>query len=436
MIHSEANEHTKKKELKHVAYLMSRFPKISETFILYEILELERLGMQVSVFPLVQQHEQVMHAEARAVVERASYSTLVSQQVLAAQFFWLRKRPQAYLRAWWHAIRGNISSPKFLLRAVAVVPQAAWFARAMQAAGVEHVHAHWATHPALAAYVVQQLTELPYSFTAHAHDIYVERPMLEEKMRHASFVVTISAYNRRLLKQWYGAVADKTVIIHCGVDPDVFQPRDQARRNAVFTILCVASLQDYKGHPYLVEACRQLKDQGVAFQCLLVGEGEDRPHIEALIAEHGLQAEVRLLGQQSRDRVSVLAAEADVMVLPSVTTSSGKQEGIPVALMEALATELPVVATAISGIPELIEDEQTGLLVPERNAAALAAALLRLYHAPALGQRLGRAGREKVLREFNLRVNTAALYTLLERDWREPVTALGTSLLLDEARAE
>lgn len=436
MTPAESHRHAKEKAPKHVAYVMSRFPKISETFILYEILELERLGMRVSVFPLLRQREQVMHAEARAVVERANYSSVASLRVLAAQCFWMRKRPLAYLRAWWRAIRGNISSPKFLARAMVVVPQAAWFARAMQEAGVEHVHAHWATHPALAAYVVQQLAGLPYSFTAHAHDIYVERPMLGEKLQHASFVVTISEYNRRLLQQWYGAMADKTVVIHCGVDPDVFQPRPHQRRNTVFTMLCVASLQDYKGHPYLIEACRQLKDQGVAFRCLLVGEGEDRPSIAALIARLGLETDVTLLGHQPRDRVSALAAEADVMVLPSVTTSSGKQEGIPVALMEALATELPVVATAISGIPELIEDGRTGLLVPERDAAALAAALLRLYRDPALGQRLGSAGRAKVVREFNLRANTAALYQLLDRAWGTTDGESALALALDDALPE
>ncbi len=436
MLSNEALKHAKENAPKHIAYVMSRFPKVSETFILYEILELERLGMRVSVFPLVKQREHVMHAEAHDVVERAQYSKLASKQVLAAQFFWMRRRPQAYLRAWWRALRGNRSSPKFLLRAIAVVPQAAWFARAMQAAGVTHVHAHWATHPALAAYVVHQLTDLPYSFTAHAHDIYVERPMLQEKMRHASFVVTISEYNRRLLQQLYGSTADKTVVIHCGVDPDVFQPRTERSRTAVFTMVCVASLQDYKGHPYLIEACRQLKEQGIAFRCLLVGEGEDRPQLEALIAELGLEADVLLLGQQPRDRVSVLAAEADVMVLPSVTTRSGKQEGIPVALMEALATALTVVATAISGIPELIEDGCTGLLVPERDGTALASALLRLYQDPALGRQLGTAGREKVLREFNLHTNTAALYQLLERDWGASADSLTAPLMLDGATSE
>ncbi len=402
---------------KRVAYLMSRFPKITETFILYEIVELERLGVQVEVFPLIHEREWVMHAEAKAVVERAHYSKVVSGQVLAAQLYWVMRRPVAYIGAWARAIIGNLRSPKFLLRAVAVVPQAAWFAQRATELGIEHIHAHWATHPALAAYVMRKLTGLPYSFTAHAHDIYVERPMLAEKLRAASFVVTISEYNRRLLADLYGDLADKVHVIHCGVDISVFQPRAARPPSDTFVILCVASLQDYKGHRYLLDACARLKAAGRRFCCALVGEGEERTAIEAQIAALGLEQEVQLLGNQPRERVSKLMARADAMVLPSVTTASGKREGIPVALMEAMATELPVVATAISGIPELVIDGETGLLVPEQDAEALSQALGRLFDEPQLGQKFGSAGRAWVLRAFNLADNTAALHTLLQQDW-------------------
>jgi glycosyltransferase involved in cell wall biosynthesis len=403
---------------KTIAYVMSRFPKLSETFILYEILEIERLGMRVEVFPLVHEHEQIAHPEAQAIVDRAHYSRIFSLAVLAAQFYWLLRSPRKYLSAWWQALRGNLRSPKFLIRAVAIMAQSAFFARQMQALGVEHLHAHYATHPALAAYVVWKLTGVSYSITVHAHDIYVERPMLDVKIGAASFVVAVSEYNKRLIRDLYGSAASrKTAVIHCGVDPAIFQPRVARAHSGPFTIVCVASLQDYKGHPYLVDACAALKERGLDFRCLCIGEGEDRPQIEAQIARLGLGDEVQLLGQQPRNRVTAILAQADVMVLPSVVTASGKKEGIPVALMEALATELPVVATAISGIPELVEDGVTGLLAPARDAPALATALQRLYHDPALGQRLGAAGRVKVLREFNLHTNSAALYTLLAQDW-------------------
>ena len=402
---------------KKIAYLMSRFPKISETFILYEILELQRLGMQVEIFPLLRESAPVMHSEARALVERAHYSKLWTKEVLQAQRYWLRRQPAAYLHAWAQAIRGNARSPKSLSRALVVVPQAALFAQQMVELGVSHLHAHWATHPTLAAYVVGLLTGLPYSFTAHADDIYVERPMLDEKIRRAGFVITISEYNRRFLSKLYGeAAANKIFVVHCGVDSAIFTPRVHTP-NSLFKIVCVARLEQKKGHTYLIEACAQLKAQGLAFRCELVGDGEQRPQIESQIRQLGLEDMVILLGQQPRSRVGELLAKADVMVLPSVTTAEGRQEGIPVALMEALATELPVIASAISGIPELVEDGHTGLLVLERDPAALAAALARLHNDPELGRRLGAAGRVKVQREFDLQRNTARLHRLFTSDW-------------------
>jgi colanic acid/amylovoran biosynthesis glycosyltransferase len=400
-----------------VAHVVSRFPKISETFILNEILELERLGLRVEVFSLLRERAPVRHAEAAALADRCVYGSSVGPLV-HAQLHWLRRRPGAYLRAWWRALRGNASSPKFLARVPMTVASGALFALEMERRGVEHIHAHFATHPALAAHVAHHLTGLPYSFTAHAHDIYVERPMLDEKVRDASFVVAISDYNRRLLEELYGRDADGRVrVVHCGIEPDVFAPREQPAPADALRILCVASLEDYKGHPYLLEACAILRRDAVPFRLTLVGDGEDRPAVERQIEELGLGDAIDVLGAQPRDRVAQLLAETDVFVLPSIVTASGKKEGIPVVLMEALAREVPVIATAISGVPELVEDGRTGLLVPERDAEALAAALVRVKTDPAAAHALAATGRERVLAEFDLRRNTAELRDLLMRNW-------------------
>jgi glycosyltransferase involved in cell wall biosynthesis len=288
----------------------------------------------------------------------------------------------------------------------------ALFAVEAERRGVERIHAHYATHPALAAWVASRLTGLPYSFTAHAHDIYVERPMLAEKLAEADFVVAISDYNRRLLEDLYGENA-RIRVIHCGIEPRFFAPREQPPVHEAPRILCVASLEEYKGHPHLLHACALLRDRGLAFRLLLVGEGEDRPALERLVTELGLGDSVELLGAQPRERVAELLADADAFVLPSVVTASGKKEGIPVVLMEALAMEVPVVATRISGIPELVEDGHTGLLVPERDPDALAGALERVLGDPDGARRMAAVGREKVLAEFDLRRNTAQLRDLL-----------------------
>ncbi|MFQ3684350.1 glycosyltransferase [Roseiflexus sp.] len=398
-----------------VAYTMSRFPKLTETFILIEMLELERQGLRVEIFPLIRECANVQHADAQAMVERAHYCRLFSRPTLDAQIYWLMRRPAVYVRAWWRAIRGNLSSPKFLSRALVVVPKAAYAARRMVELDVDHLHAHYATHPALFAYVVNMLTGIPYSFTVHAHDLYVERPMLGEKIAAARFVVAISEFNRRMMIDLYGPIAEeRVVVVHCGVDPALFRPRERTSRSDIFTIVCVASLAGYKGQRYLIDACARLRDQNVPFRCLLIGEGEDRPRLETQIRDLNLEGHVVLMGALPRHQVSEALQQVDVMALPSVVMPNGKMEGIPIALMEALAAEIPVVATAISGIPELVRDGETGLLVPERNAAALADALMRLYADPDLGRRLAAAGRELVVREFNLEHNAAQLCRLFE----------------------
>jgi colanic acid/amylovoran biosynthesis glycosyltransferase len=404
-----------KKATRRVAYVVSRLPKITETFILYEILELQRLGLDVSVFAIQREHEGVMHAEAVPLIEQAHYGKLTSWEVVTAQLSWLLHSPRAYVNAWWRAIKGNLRSPKFLVRAFYVVPLAAHFGRRMQQLEIQHVHATWATHPALAAYVIRILTGIPYSFAAHSHEIYVDRTMLGEKIRRSEFFITISEYNRKLLTDLYGREAgEKMHLVRCGVDTELFCPRPQRGRNKLFTILCVASLETHKGHTYLIKACAELKKRDVAFRCLLVGEGNCRRALESLIRARGLVDQVQLLGRQDRDRIAALMHEADVLTLQSVMTPSGMSEGIPVSLMEAMAAGLPVIASSIRGIPELVEHGRTGLLIPDGDAVALTEALMKIYSSPELARALGSRGREKVIQNYNLRANTQLKALLFE----------------------
>jgi glycosyltransferase involved in cell wall biosynthesis len=398
-----------------VAYVMSWFPAPTETFILHEMLELRRRGLEIDVFPLFGAAPGPRHAGTDEMLARTRYHRALSLEVLAAQLFWLVTRPLPYLRAWARAILGNLGSPAFLVRAVAVVPRAAFIAREVAARGHAHVHAHWATHPTLAALVVKELTGIGFSFTAHAHDLYLDRAMLDEKIRDARFVVTISEFNRTLIRDLYGAeAARKTSVIRCGVDPSSFRPRAEGPRDDVPLVACVAGLRDYKGQRWLVEACARLRDRGVRFRCVLVGEGPERPHLARRIRELSL-AEVELAGALPQDRVRDLLSRAAVVVHPSVTTAAGMMDGIPVALMEAMATGCAVVSTRVSGIPELVEDGRSGLLVEQRDADALADALGRLLADRELAARLGRAGREVVVRRFSIEANGAALLAAFAR---------------------
>jgi colanic acid/amylovoran biosynthesis glycosyltransferase len=397
-----------------VAYLMSWYPAVTETFILHEMLELQRLGMEVEIFPLLGAAGDVKHPGSESLAPHVHYHRALSAELLRAQLYWLAKKPLTYLGAWARAIRGNLGSREFLAKACVVVPRAAVIARRIERMGLRHVHAHWATHPALGAYVIRELTGATYSFTAHAHDLYLDRAMLDEKIRGARLVVTISRHNRDLLERLYGhAAAEKTLVIPCGVDPRIFRPRAPRAPDGVLRLACVAGLRDYKGHRWLVDACALLKVRGIPFHGVFVGDGPERRDIEARIAAAGLGADLELLGNQPQDRIRAVLDASDAMVHPSVTTPAGMMDGIPVALMEAMATGLPVVSTAVSGIPELVVDGHTGLLAPEQDAVALADALERLHREPGLARRLADEGRRHVLERFNLLVNARRLHAQL-----------------------
>lgn len=266
-----------------VAYIMSRFPKLSETFVLYEMIALQQQGASVEIFPLINQRASVMHEEAKPFVARARYEPAFSVPILKAQLRFLRNQPRAYLGLWNEVLRGTWGSTNYLFGGLGILPMAARFAEEMRALGVTHIHAHFANHPAVAALVAHRLTGIPFSFTVHAHDLYVDQHMLKQKVSAAAFVVAISQYNKDLIVKYCGEeVHDKVVVIHCGVDTSLFRPR-QKNAGGSFTIVCVASLEEKKGQTYLVEACRLLKQRNIDFVCHFVGEGRQRASLERQI---------------------------------------------------------------------------------------------------------------------------------------------------------
>ncbi len=399
-----------------VAYIVSRFPKLTETFVLYELLALRRQGVPVSLYPLLRTRQRVVHPEVESLGGCLHRHGFVSVPVVAANWRFLRRRPQAYLEVLAEVLHGTWGSANFFLGAMGIFPKAVRFAQEMVEEGVTHVHAHFANHPAVAALIVHRLTGIPFSFTAHGHDIHVERRMLKEKIDAARFAVMISEYNRNLvLDDCRGVDAGKVHVIHCGADTERFAPPTSRERDGPFSIACVGSFIEVKGHRHLVEACRLLKDRGRPLHCHLIGDGPLRRRIEDEVAAAGLADAFVLHGPLARPDVARLMARCDAIVQPSVPTRRGSREGIPVSLMEGMATGLPVVASQISGIPELVEDGRNGFLTPPGDATVLAGAIERLMVDPGLCRRLGAAGREKVLLEFDLFRNAARLVQLIRR---------------------
>lgn len=387
-----------------VGYVLSRFPKLTETFILFEILELQRQGVDVRVHALIRERSAAVHPDAERLLSSVVFPDGFGG-VLMSQLRWFRQRPGTYLGLWWEALAGNLRSPRFLLRSLATVPLGANLAAHMASADLDHVHAHWATHSALAGMVAARLLGVTFSFTGHAHDLYVNRSMLRQKIKAASFVVTISEYNRRLLESLYPReTTGKLLVVHCGVDLDELTPPNRDR-SAGLRIVCVASLQPQKGHAVLIDALAVLRARGIQARLAMVGDGPESEALMDRVARLQLTNAVTFLGALPRPGVLEELRAADVMALASAPIGSGKMEGIPVALMEGMAVGMPVVATNISGIPELVDDGVNGYLVPPDDANALADALASLAADTGMVVSMGLAARQKVTDEFDLRTS-------------------------------
>ncbi|HET9785026.1 MAG TPA: glycosyltransferase family 4 protein [Terriglobales bacterium] len=388
-----------------LGYVLSRYPLLSETFILREMWELERQGVAVRVYPLrrVRGRRHARVAALRAPVWHAPWWGG------SAHGYWLLRRPGRYLSTLAEVVWRNRGDGNLLLGALAYWGKAVALAVRMRRDGVTQVHAHYATHPALVAYVVRRLAGLPFTFTVHAHDIFCHRAMLATKARAAQAVVAISEYNRRLLAAELGAPCARVEVIHCGIEWRQYAALATARCSAPQTaspahplrLLAIGSLQPYKGHRVLLDAGVRLRERGLAFCCRIVGGGELARRLQRQARQSGLAETVEWAGAATEAEVLSALRWADVLVLPSVVMASGKMEGIPVVLMEAMAAGLPVVASRLSGIPELVEDGRSGVLVPPGDAAALADALAGMTD-PARRRAMGLAGCSRVSQDFEL----------------------------------
>ena len=404
-----------------IAYLVSRFPKLTETFVLYEILALEEQGIQVELYPLQRERTQVINAEAVPLVKRAHFHPFISWLILHAHIHYLVRKPGVYLETLWTILRANWGSPRMFFGALFFFPKIVYFARHMELAGITHLHAHFASHPAVAAYVIHHLANISYSFTAHGSDLHRDQHMLLEKVRDAAFVVAISEYNKQMIIDvCQGHYQEKIEVIHCGVNTKVFRPRIGStifdRGEGPFQILCICTLHEVKGQTYLLDACRLLKARGIKFMCHFVGDGPDMAALVKQASQAGISNQVIFHGRLTRPDVARLLKQADAVVTPSVPSRDGRREGIPVVLMEAMGCGLPVVASDVSGIPELVKNEESGFLVLPRNVDGVANALARLHDEPQLRHRLGRAGRNQVIQNFNLRTNAVLLGNCFRRE--------------------
>jgi len=418
-----------------LAQIVSRFPMVTETFVLYELEAMEKLGVTVELYSLLREYPKVVHPEAEKWVRRAHYFPFFSPKILRAHWHYIRRNPGRYFRTVAEVLRGTWGCARCFGAALAFFPKVVRFAYEMEEQAIQHVHGQFAYHAAVAALIVHRLTGIPFSFTARGSDVQSDGHMLKEKVEAADFVISVSEYNKEIILRKCGSgAAEKIHVIHGGVDVDRLSPHNQTATPGPLRILCVARFEEVKGHKSLVEACRVLKEHGLPFECRLIGDGPLVPQIENQIKRTDLCDAVFLLGARPYNEVIDEFSRTDVVVLATAPTANGKREGIPNVLKEAMACGLPVVAAASGGIPELV-DESCGILVRPRDASAIADALQSLYDQPALRRQMGITGREKIVREFNLNLSTAMRAELFFRsaDGRRSRQRLADTTLTEPA---
>ena len=324
--------------------------------------------------------------------------------------------PQA-VRAAWRSIVGPRARLIVKLKNIAIFPKALAVAEIIKHEEIDHIHSYWLSTPSTVAYVAAQIAKKPWSSTAHRWDIY-ENNLAQQKANSASFVRIIS---RRGLtdfrKQIQRSHWERSIVLHLGIDVPANRAAQSIQsRNRPLTLLCTAALVPIKGHDILLDALARVRDAGVVVRCVLAGDGPLRRRIASRIRQLRLSPVVTMLSEVPHAVLlhQIQSGIYDVVVLPSLEQSGGNMEGIPVALMEAMAAGLPCIATDSGSITELL-DASCGIVVPHSDAAALAKAILTLASDPTRGAELGARGRQRVEEQYNARHTAAVLSALLRR---------------------
>jgi colanic acid/amylovoran biosynthesis glycosyltransferase len=384
-----------------IGYVLKRYPRYSETFVVNEILAHEAAGQEIEIFalrPVQETHFQDAISRVRAPVTHVP----------------CRHRTPEML--WAQLARAEAVFPGAAARALAAggaaedVTQALTIAVACRQRGIGHLHAHFGTLATTVARLAAAIAGIGYSFTAHAKDIYHDYGQdtgLAQKLRDADAVVTVSDFNLAHLRDTYGRDAARVTRIYNGLDLSGLDWK--APDPGAEEILAVGRLIEKKGFHILIEAMLILAERGVLPRCRIVGQGEEERNLRAQIAGAGLSDRVTLEGPRPLTEVFAAMRGAAVMACPCVVGRDGNRDGLPTVLIEAMALGTPCVGSDVTGIPEIVRHEETGLIARAGDAMALADAMERMLGNTGLRGRLSRAGRALVEQEFDIHRNAAAL---------------------------
>jgi colanic acid/amylovoran biosynthesis glycosyltransferase len=383
-----------------IGYVVKRYPRYSETFIVNEILAHEAAGAQIDVFslrPPCDTHFQDVIARVRAPVHYLPHAGLKVRDfwdMLSRAQRKLPGLPDGLEQAWGQD--------------VTEVHQAVELATKVRELGIAHLHAHFATSPASVARLAARFAGIAYSYTAHAKDIFHEDvdPLdLRRKQRDAAAVITVSDFNVRHLRELDPASGDNVTRLYNGLDLNRFEFDSPAERP--LRIAAVGRLVEKKGFSDLIDACSELAKEGLEVDCRIIGTGPLEPELRQQIERLGLGAKVVLPGPQPQSVVRDELRAAAVFAAPCVVAADGNRDGLPTTLLESMAMGTPCISTDVTGIPEMIQHEKTGLIVPQHDPAALAGAIRQLLGDPAQRVRLATNARRLIEEEFDVVRNTA-----------------------------
>lgn len=393
-----------------IAYLSGRYPAVSLTFIQREIEALRELGAEIVTCSIRRTPPSEHPGPAEKAEAAATFYVIDAAKnpmtLLAAQAPALLE-PRRYFSTLALAWRTRSSGLKAWLYQLFYFVEATVLARHLKSEGVERVHNHFISGSATVTMLAARLAGLPYSFTLHGPADLIEprRWRLDEKIARAEFVACISHYARsQAMLQSAAEDWVKLRIIHCGVMPERYRPGDKGEEG--LHLVFVGRLAPVKGLRVLLEALEEAAKRVPGLRLTIVGDGEERAALEALARPLGDL--VRFTGYLSQDEVSEMLASADAVVLPSFA------EGVPVVLMEAMAAEVPVIATRVAGVAELVEDGVSGFVVPPGDPAALVEGIVALASDAGRRKKMGKAGRVKVEAEFDVRREAARLLSLFD----------------------
>jgi colanic acid/amylovoran biosynthesis glycosyltransferase len=399
---------TNRKQTMQIVYIVEKFPSPTEYFILNEILALEKRDFNIYILALKKPKTDTRvsgsdHLKA-SIIYLPEY---FSARLLPAIFFKYYKENKRILT---DSLCDHSLGIKTIFKNIRYLAIAQYFVKKIRKIDICHIHAHFAFYTTDVAYFVSKILKLKYSFTAHAQDIFLNKKNILKKIESASFVITCTKYNQTFLNQLTESkYLSKIHCVYHGVgvnDKHIISQHSEIFNDNKIHILSVSRLVEKKGIIYLLQAIEILINKGIKVNCTIIGDGPLKKELIKFSFRKGLSNYVEFKGTKTREEVFNYLPFADIFILPCIVAANGDRDGLPNVLIEAMIMGIPVITTNISAIPELIENEVTGLLVPEKNEAAIVDAVLKLYGDSVLYSKIVNKGKEVVMKNFNNQYST------------------------------